>query len=208
MSPITKLDLKKTDRQLYNPPAHFTVIDVPPLRFLMIDGEGDPNTAPAYAQAVEALYSVSYALKFASKREHEIDYSVLPLEGLWWAEDMSLFTAGEAGKAGWQWTMMIRQPDHITAEMVTQAVEQAHKKKPSDALARLYLDTYHEGLSVQVMYTGPYADEGPTIAALHVFAMEQGYALSGKHHEIYLSDPRRAAPEKLKTIIRQPVSKA
>jgi hypothetical protein len=202
---MSKIDYKKELKHLYQPSAKkFQVVDVPPMNFLMIDGHGDPNTAQEYQDAVEALYGVAYKLKFISKKESGKDYVVPPLEGLWWAGDMETFTA-QRDKSAWDWTMMIMQPEWITPAMVEEAVAQVEKAKGLPALSRLRLETYLEGLAVQIMHIGSYNDEGPTIARMHTFAAENGYTLAGKHHEIYLSDPRRVAPEKLKTVLRQPV---
>jgi hypothetical protein len=204
---MSKIDFKKELKHLYRPsPKEFVVVDVPPMNFLMIDGHGDPNTAQEYQDAVEALYAVSYKLKFTSKKELGKDYVVPPLEGLWWAEDMEAFTAAR-DKSAWDWTMMIMQPEWITQEMVEEAVKQV-EKKGLPALSQLYLETYREGLAVQILHIGSYDDEGPTIAKMHhEFMPENGYEPVGKHHEIYLSDPRKVAPEKLKTVLRQPVRK-
>jgi hypothetical protein len=204
---MSKIDFKKELKHLYRPSAkEFVVVDVPPMKFLMVDGHGDPNTAQEYQDAVEALYAVSYKIKFMSKKELEKDYVVPPLEGLWWAEDMEAFTAAR-DKSAWDWTMMIMQPEWITHEMVEEAVKQV-EKKDLPALSKLSLETYHEGLSVQILHIGSYDDEGPTIARLHnEFMPENGYEEAGKHHEIYLSDPRKVAPGKLKTVLRQPVRK-
>jgi len=203
---MTKIDLKKELKHLYRPSAKkISVVEVPPMQFLMIDGQGDPNTARAYTEAVEALYAVAYKIKFASKKHLQKDFTVMPLEGLWWAEDMSTFDA--QNKASWLWTAMIMQPDWIDADMVERAKEVAAQKKELPALPKMRFETLAEGLAVQILYTGPYADEAPTIARLHTFIHENGYQRVGKHHEIYLSDPRRVAPEKLKTVIRQPVSR-
>ena len=203
------LDYKKELKHLYRPSTkEFVVVDVPPMQFLMIDGHGDPNTAQEYADAVEALYAVAYKLKFMSKQEPGTNYVVPPLEGLWWAEDMETFTT-HRDKSAWDWTMMIMQPEWITQEMFEQAVAQVAKKKDLPALPRLRLETYHEGPSAQIMHVGSYDDEGPVLARLHTeFIPENGYEEAGKHHEIYLSDPRKVAPEKLKTILRQPIRKA
>jgi hypothetical protein len=204
---MSKIDFKKELKHLYRPsPKEFVVLDVPPMSFLMIDGHGDPNTAQEYQDAVEALYAVSYKLKFTSKKELGKDYVVPPLEGLWWAEDMEAFTAAR-DKSAWDWTMMIMQPEWITQEMVEEAVKQV-EKKGLPALSKLRLETYHEGLAVQVLHIGSYDDEAPAIAKLHnEFIPENSYKEVGKHHEIYLSDPRKVAPEKLKTVLRQPVRK-
>ncbi len=201
---MIKIDLKKELKHLYRPSARkFSVVDVPPMQFLMIDGQGDPNTAQAYADAIEALYAVSYTLKFASKRQLQRDFTVMPLEGLWWTEDMADFSM--ENKDAWLWTAMIMQPDWIDAAMVEEAKAIAASKKNLPALDKMRFETYAEGLAAQILYIGPYADEGPTIARLHAFIAKHDYRPAGKHHEIYLSDPRRTAPEKLKTVIRQPI---
>lgn len=206
---MPKVDFKRELKHLYNPSKkEFTVVDVPPMNFLMVDGHGDPNTAQEYQDAVEALYGVAYKLKFTSKKELGKDYVVPPLEGLWWAGDMEAFTTMR-DKSAWDWTMMIMQPEWVTQEMVGEAVKQVEKSKDLPALSKIRLETYHEGLSVQIMHVGSYDDEGPTIARMHnEFMPENGYEPAGKHHEIYLSDPRKVAPEKLKTVLRQPVRKA
>jgi hypothetical protein len=206
---MPKVDFKRELKHLYNPSKkEFTVVDVPPMSFLMVDGHGDPNTAQEYQDAVEALYGVAYKLKFTSKKELGKDYVVPPLEGLWWAEDMGAFTTMR-DKSAWDWTMMIMQPEWVTQEMVGEAVKQVERGKDLPALSKIRLETYHEGLSVQIMHVGSYDDEGPTIARMHhEFMPENGYEPAGKHHEIYLSDPRKVAPEKLKTVLRQPIRKA
>jgi hypothetical protein len=201
---VQKIDFKKELKPFYRPSAKkISVVDVPSMQFLMIDGQGDPNTALAYTNAIETLYAISYTLKFMSKKQLARDYVVMPLEGLWWAEDMASFSI--ENKDAWLWTAMIMQPDWINADMVAAAKEAAAQKKALPALFKLRFQTYHEGLAAQILYIGPYADEAPTIARLHAHIVENGYRLAGKHHEIYLSDPRRMAPEKLKTVIRQPM---
>jgi len=203
---MSKIDLRKEMRDLYRPSGKaFSIVEVPPLNYLMIDGQGNPNTAPQYQTALQALYKISYTLKFASKKQLGIDYVVMPLEGLWWAEDMDDFVA--MNKDAWQWTMMMLQPEHITAEMVEESRAAAGRKQPLTTLSQVRLERLHEGLSVQIMYVGSYADEGPTIARMHTYIAANGYEPKGKHHEIYLSDPRRTAPERLKTVIRQPVGR-
>lgn len=203
---MDKIDFKKTLKHLYNPPKKFELIDVPEMQFLMVDGHGDPNTAPEYAAAVEALFGVAYKLKFMSKKTLEKDYTVPPLEGLWWAEDMDTFVSRD--KSAWDWTMMIMTPDWITEEMFAAAVDEVRAKKSPAALDKVRLEKYAEGLSVQILHIGSYDDEAPTIAALHnEFIPASGLTETGKHHEIYLSDPRKVAPEKLKTVLRQPVKK-
>ncbi|MCB1462222.1 MAG: GyrI-like domain-containing protein [Nitratireductor sp.] len=201
---MEKTDFRKTLKHLYQPSAKaFSIVEVPLMQFARIDGAGNPNISAEYAHAVQWLYSVSYPLKFMSKKELHKDYAVPPLEGLWWADDMASFLNGD--KDSWKWTMMIMQPDWITPEMFAAATDKA-RGKMGEPPASLRLETYDEGLSVQIMYVGAYADEGPTIARLHnEFLPENGLAETGHHHEIYLGDPRRIAPDKLKTVIRQPV---
>lgn len=203
----TKIDPAKESRQLYSAGHQPALVDVPEFLFLMVDGHGDPNVSADYGQAVEALYSVSYAIKFALKRgPQELDYRVMPLEGLWWVPDMSQFSIEQ--KADWGWTMMIRQPDEVDEDLFDEAVRKAAVKKSLPAASLLRLERFTERLAAQIMHIGPYAEEGPTIQRLHAFIADQGHDLVGKHHEIYLSDPRRAAPEKMKTIVRQPVAMA
>jgi hypothetical protein len=198
-----KLDLKVALKAFYSATATPRVVDVPALKFLMIDGAGDPNTSPDYQAALEALYGVSYTLKFALKRgSPSRDFGVMPLEGLWWAKDMSAFLTGD--KSSWSWTAMILQPDFVTAAHVGAANVAAAQKRQSPALQKLRLETFREGRAAQLLHVGPYSAEGPNIERLHAFIAEQGGRLTGKHHEIYLGDPRRSAPDKLKTIIRQP----
>jgi hypothetical protein len=201
---MLKLDFKKDFKKLYNPPTKEVVlVEVPPLSYLMIDGIGNPSTSLQYQEAVEALYSLSYTLKFMLKKSGELDYSVPPLEGLWWADNMDDFVL--ANKDNWQWTMLIRQPGQVTPALLTVALAQAEKKKDLASLRAVRLESLDEGLVAQVMHLGPYATEGPTIERLHSFIREKGYSLTGKHHEIYLTDPRRTTPEKMRTVIRQPV---
>lgn len=201
---MLKDDVKSQFKALYQPPSNQAVlVNVPVMEFLMIDGSGDPNTSQEYREAIEALYGLAYTLKFAIKKQQGIEYKVMPLEGLWWADDMRLFSTNK--KEDWKWTMLLMQPEHVTTDLLEQARQQVTKKKPSPALMKVRLESFHEGWSAQIMYLGPYSAEGPTIARLHAFIKEHGYTLRGKHHEIYLGDPRRSAPEKLKTVIRQPI---
>jgi hypothetical protein len=202
---LLKIDLKKELKDLYGPSAKQPVlIDVPELAFLSVEGAGDPNSAVEYAQAVEALYSLSYALKFTVKKTSDIDYAVMPLEGLWWADDPSDFHTGR--KDRWKWTAMIMQPEYVTESVVEKTKAEVTKKKSIAAIPKVKFSYFTEGRSAQIMYAGPYADEGPTIQKLHDFVAARGLSLRGRHHEIYLGDPRRSAPDRLKTIIRQPVS--
>ncbi len=200
---MEKLDLKAMMKPYWAPPRRFSIVDVPSFTYLMIDGSGDPNTAPAYASAVQWLFSLSYTLKFMSKAELARDYGVAPLEGLWWTDDERNFAA--ASREDWLWTTMILQPEWITPEMVARATSKVAGKL-GEAPQSLRLSPLHEGLCVQIMHIGPYSAEAPTIRALHEeFLPANGLVETGHHHEIYLSDPRRAAPENLKTVIRQPV---
>lgn len=200
---VEKIDFKKTLKHLYQPSAkEFAVVEVPSMQFLMINGQGAPESE-AYVDAVGWLYAVAYPIKFGSKTELGKDYVVPPLEGLWWAEDLGAFISDD--RESREWTMMIMQPEWITGAIYEQGLATA-KTKLGDAPSSLRLETFAEGLSVQILHLGPYADEAPTIARLHnEFLPENGYIETGHHHEIYLGDPRKTAPEKLKTVIRQPV---
>jgi hypothetical protein len=204
--PMKKLDLKKQLNTLYKASAkHVEIVDVPRMNFLMIDGAGDPNTAKAFSDAIEALYPVSYTLKFMLKKgELAIDYGVMPLEALWWSDDMSAFVTGN--KDAWKWTLMIMQPEFISQEMFIEAAQAVANKKSPVSLPLLRFESFHEGKAAQIMHIGPFSEEGPTIAKMHRFIEDSGSSRMGKHHEIYLSDIRRAAPEKWKTIVRQPMS--
>jgi hypothetical protein len=200
---MTKIDFKKTLKHLYNPKKKFTMVDVPDMQYLVVDGDGGP-VGQAYHDAIAALYPMAYKLKFFSKVALQKDYVVPPLEGLWWADDMNTFITRE--KSAWKWTMMIMTPDWITTEMFGDAIAQVRQAKNPVALDKVRLESYHEGLSVQIMHIGSYDDETAVLAELHNrYIPENGLVETGKHHEIYISDPRRVAPEKLKTVLRQPV---
>ncbi len=202
---MEKIDFKKDLKHLYQPSSKEVVqVDVPPFNYLMIDGAGDPNTSPAYQAAVEVLFSLSYTLKFMVKKGSlALDYGVLPLEGLWWADDMTAFTT--ADKSNWQWTMMIMQPDFITPAMLADAVQAVKRKSNPPLLDQVRFEPYTEGLCAQIMHIGPFSAEGPTIERLHRFIADSGRQRFGKHHEIYLSDIRKADPAKWRTVIRQPM---
>jgi len=216
---MTKIDFKKELKELYRPTKKdFQVVEVPPMQYLMIDGKGDPNSAQEYQEAIEALYAVAYKIKFMSKKTLERDYVVPPLEGLWGSPEMIFSLTGiteekewlekfkTSDRDSWQWTMMIMQPEWITITMFEEALELVRKGKNPVALEKIRLERYEEGLCVQILHLGPYAEEGPILAKLHTeFLPKEGYLEAGKHHEIYLSDPRKTAPEKLKTVLRQPV---
>jgi hypothetical protein len=198
---MDKIDLKRELKALYRPSAKDVVeLDVPAFDFLMVDGEGDPNTSTAYREAVEALFSVSYTIKFALKKERALDYVVMPLEGLWWADDLASFSRDD--KERWKWTMMIMQPPEASARMVEAAIASVRSRKGLPALERLRFETFKEGRCAQTLHVGPFSDEGPTIERVHAYIAGRS-ALRGKHHEIYLSDIRKAAPENWKTVIRQ-----
>jgi hypothetical protein len=203
---MKEIDYRKEFKKFISPKVgKVETVTLPAMNFLMIDGKGDPNTSAAYQDAVGALYSAAYTLKFMFKKELEINYNVMALEGLWWVPDMDLFSVED--KDAWLWTMMLFTPDFVTQAHFIRAVEVLKVKKPNPALGSLRLETSEEGICAQVMHIGPYAAEKPTVDLLHGYIHENGYQLTGKHHEIYMGDPRKAAPEKLKTIIRQPMKK-
>lgn len=201
---VKKVDFKKEFKEFYQPAKKNHLVTVPDMNYLMINGKGNPNTSPDFQAAIEALFSVSYTVKFLSKKMG-FDYVVMPLEALWYMDDMGQFL--KSSKDEWQWTAMIMQPSYVTEEMIKEAIETVRKKKGIVSVDQLRFEPYHEGISAQILYVGPFDDEHPIIMKLHSFAEEQGYALAGKHHEIYLSDFRKVDPSKLKTIIRQPVKK-
>lgn len=202
---MEKLDLKKARKALFTAPVdRFVPIEVPPALYLMVDGHGDPNSAPAYKLAVESLYATAYAIKFTCKASGR-DFVVAPLEGLWSARDPESFTARR--KDEWDWTMMIMMPDHVDDEMFAAAANRT-RSKLGVLPDSLRLESLEEGFSLQALHIGSYDDEGPLLARLHGEVMVSGgYGFAGRHHEIYLGDPRKVAPEKLRTLIRQPVRK-
>ena len=201
--PVEKQDLKKSLKHLYHSSAKAVAqVDVPKMNYLMVDGEGDPNNSKSFTSAIETLFGLSYTLKFALKKSGGPDYSVLPLEGLWW-NDGQRFSLENKNKGLWRWTLMIMQPEWVTAKLVESAREQLERKRGTST-SHARFEPLEEGRSAQILHIGPYAEEAPTIAKLHAFIAGQGGHLTGKHHEIYLGDPRRTAPEKLKTILRQP----
>lgn len=203
---MSKRDIKRELRELYHTSAkHIAEVDVPAFSYLMIDGEGDPNTSLAYSQAVEALFSVSYTAKFALKRSAlAVDYTVMPLEGLWWADDWSVFLTDD--RTRWKWTMMIMQPDLLPDEFIQNAIDRVRQTKNLPALGKIRLERFQEGHCAQILHIGPFSEERSTIERLHEY-IDGRAERAGKHHEIYLSDVRRAAPSKWKTIIRQPMKK-
>ncbi|MEV3960875.1 GyrI-like domain-containing protein [Nocardia sp. NPDC050193] len=201
-----KIDFKKEIAAYRARQGRFEVVDVPDLQYLMIDGHGDPNTDPDFAHATEALYPLAYALKFAGKRELGRDYVVMPLEGLWWADDMEAFTAAR-DKSRWHWTLMIMVPDWMEPGLFAAAVERVAAKNRPARLLDVRLAGLSEGRCVQTLHIGSYDDETEVLARMHhEFMPDNGFRMVGRHHEIYLGDARRVAPEKLRTILRQPVA--
>ncbi len=203
---MKRVDFKREMKKIYFPaPRKPDLVTVPAMNFLMIDGEGDPNKTDTYQAALDTLNIISYALKFAIKYSPQrIDYIMLPLETLWWADDMTAFELERRDE--WKWTAMIRQPELIHGEMVTEIMDDVREKKNPPALDLVRFESFDEGQCVQIMHIGPYSTERPTVKKMQRFATEYNYDLRGKHHEIYLSDVRRTSPENLKTVIRQPVA--
>lgn len=200
---MSGIDLKRVERERYAAGTEPALIEVPPLPYLMVDGRGDPNVVPAYRDAVESLYPVAYGVRKAVTAATGDRYTVMPLEGLWWTPDMADFTT--ADKDAWHWTLLIRLPPPAADLDVPEVIAATAAAKGLPAGDRIRVDQLDERTAAQVLHRGPYADEGPTVARLHRWITDEGLALRGRHHEIYLSDPRRAAPERMRTIIRQPV---
>jgi hypothetical protein len=202
---MPKLDFKKQYKQFYNASKNVEIVDVPKFLYLMADGKGNPGTTPAFQAITEALYSLSYTMKFAVKKVNpDNDYSVPPLEGFWWMDNMSDF--GEDKKDEWKWTLLIAQPDFINKEIYESAQAEVLRKKKIDS-SDVRFGHFSEGTCIQLLHIGPYNEEAANIQKMHSFMKENGYTFNGKHHEIYLSDPRKTSPDKLKTILRQPVKK-
>ena len=201
---MKKIDFKKELKHLYGPSAKAVVqVDVPDMNYLMVDGQGDPNTSKAFSDAVETLFAVAYGVKFMVKKGPlAIDYGVMPLEGLWWADDMAEFSVED--KSNWKWTLMIMQPDFVTREMIDGAISNVRKKKNLAAISKVRFDALSEGKCAQILHVGPFSEEGPTVEKVHQFIGSRGKQI-GKHHEIYLSDIRKADPAKWKTVIRHPM---
>ncbi len=201
---MAKMDLKKELKPLYTASAkEAALVSAWPLNYLMFNGYGDPDTNPDFQAGIEALYTASYILKFMLKQAQGLDWVVPPLEGLWW---LLLADFDPSRRDDWHWTLMLPQPEPVTRELLALALAAASKKKALPALERLFLEMYNEGQAAQILHVGPYSEAAATIERLHAFITAKGYHICGKHHEIYLSDPRRTAPEKLQTILRQPVS--
>jgi hypothetical protein len=199
---LDKIDLKKELKTLYNPPSkEVSFVDVPDLNFLLVDGQGAPSSQQ-YTDAVQTLYPLAYALKFMIKKAKAIDYGVMPLEGLWWMDNMTQFNVDSKDK--WKWTAMIMQPKYVTETDFNAAVEQV-KKKNLPVINKVRFECFHEGKAAQILHNGPYSAEAPNIQKIHTAIKAAGHQLSGKHHEIYLNNPAATAPEKLKTVLRQPM---
>ncbi|MBW8016967.1 MAG: hypothetical protein FVQ82_12345 [Planctomycetes bacterium] len=202
---MAKVDFKKSLREFYSAKGEPKLVEVPSMKYIQVDGVGDPNTSAAFQEAMEMLYGIAYTLKFDMKKNQPdgyFEFVVPPLEALWWM-DPGPFDPDAKDK--WQWTVLLMQPDFVTDELIDSTKKILNAKKPDLDLANVRYGVIDEGLSAQILHIGPYAEEGPTIEKLHAFVKSQGYTLLDKHHEIYMSDPRRVAPEKLKTIIRHPV---
>ena len=202
---MKKIDFKKELKNLYSASSkNVCLVEVPKMNYLMIEGIGNPNTSTEYKEAIEALFTLAYAIKFLIRKgELQYDYGVMPLECLWWVDDMNKFDVNK--KDDWKWMAMIMHPNMVNKEIVEMGIEQVKRKKNPNALHKIKFDSYHEGKAAQIMHIGPFTEEGPTIQKVHNFIAENNYSIKGKHHEIYLSDIRRASPEIWKTIIRQPI---
>jgi hypothetical protein len=201
---MEKIDLKKELKNLYEPThKEVTLLDVPKMNFILIDGQGAPESMQ-FQQSIEALYPIAYTIKFDKKKSGGPDYGVMALEGLWWAEDMAVFMPDKVDRNKWQWTLMIMQPDFISIEDFEKAKEASRKKKDNPAIGQVRFESLKEGKSAQIMHIGPFSEEGPNIERLHEKISQIGGKISGKHHEIYLSDFRRVSPAKMRTVLRQP----
>ena len=203
---MAKKDLPKELQSLYFPsPKEPVIVDVPSLQFAMVDGTGAPDSGTGFQEAIGALYGVAYTAKFAAKKEGIRDVMVMPLEGLFWSEGSDIFEP--ADRKGWHWTLMLMEPPSMTRKLFDASVQQLRERKNPPGLSRVRLERWREGPAAQILHIGPYAAETPTIQRLHAFIRENGYRVSGKHHEIYMGNPQRSAPEKLKTVVRQPFSR-
>jgi hypothetical protein len=201
---MDKVDLRKDLAWLYKSSAkEISLVDVPEMNFIMIDGRGAPES-PQYTETIQALYTLAYTIKFAKKLGEGPDFTVMALEGLWWADNYAVFDPEKGDRNAWQWTMMMMQPDFVTPDDFKAAVKAARAKKDVPGLDRVRYERFKEGKAAQLMHVGPYAAEGPNIQRIHGKIKEIGGKLAGKHHEIYISDPRRTDPAKLKTVLRQP----
>lgn len=201
---MKNIDYKQELSDLYQQSdQEVSLVEVPELNYLMIDGQGDPNTSPEFTAAIETLYPFSYAIRAIIKDEEEFKYVVMPLEGLWWTKEMESFSVED--KSNWEWTLMIMQPDFISESIVERARDNVRESKDVPSLPDVRFESLDEGTSAQTLHIGPFSEEGPTVERVHGFIDSRGYSLRARHHEIYLSDMRRTDPERLRTIIRQPV---
>jgi len=200
-----KLDFKKVFAELYNPSTtKISIVDVPDMKFFMLDGKGDPNTSQEFKDAIATLFPLSYGVKMPFKKTHPAkDYVVPPLEGLWYMSNMAEFRMDN--KQNWQWTLMMRVPDFVPDDDARSAIDVVKAKKSPPSIGKTRFEHFLEGKCMQIMHVGPFDAEPPTIEKTHKWAKDQGYSLRGKHHEIYMSDMRRVAPERLLTILRQPI---
>jgi len=201
---MAKIDLKKEMKQLYTAGKEPAIVTVPEMTFIAYDGQGDPNTSKEFQDSMGVIFGLAYTIKFMCK-EIDKDFVVMPLEGLWWTDDMSDFSV--ANKEKWKWTVMIALQNYIDIEIFNEAKKKLFAKKKLSNIGKARLEKYEDGLSAQILHSGPYAEETPTIEKLHSFIKEQGYRMHKKHREIYFNSPQKVAPEKLKTIIRQPITK-
>jgi len=200
---MASIDLKRVYREHYSAGPDPALVEVPPRPFLMIDGRGDPNTGKEYRDAVRALYPLAYGIRKELKDRTGDAYTVMPLEGLWWVPDMAHFSV--ENKSDWLWTIMICQPELVTEEFLRDIAPVVIEKKRLASGRLVRLEHYDEGAAAQILHVGPYSAEAPTIERLHQFIATEGLQRRGKHHEIYLNDPRKVAPGSVRTIIRQPV---
>lgn len=201
---VDKADLRREITTYAAPRGRFEVVVVGAAHYLAVEGQGDPNSAPAYRDALATIYPVAYRLKLTSKTVLDRDYTVMPLEALWWSDDLTTFTSAR-DKARWRWRLLNLVPSWLDAGHVAAARTAVARAGNAPALDALRYEPLDEGLVVQTLHVGPYDDEGPVLVAMHQHAADQGLALRGRHHEVYLSDPRRTAPARLRTILRQPV---
>lgn len=204
---MDKVDFKKYLDSYKAKHNQFRIVDLPPLQYLMVDGHGDPNSSQEFKDAIASLYPVAYKLKFASKQDFGKDYTVMPLEALWWAGDMESFTIAR-DKSQWDFTLMIMQPDWITHDMFNTALQKVAEKDPTANLSNVRLETLNEGTCVQTLHIGSFDDEASVLEQMHhSFIPDNNLEMVQKHHEIYLSDFRKVEPARLKTILRQLVRK-
>lgn len=201
-----KIDLKKEWKMLYNPSAKApAIVEVPAANYLMLDGSGNPNSAQRFKDAIQTLFPLAYAIKFAVRKQYEVDYAVMPLEGQYWGTPLGQTHFTDADKEKWSWTLMILQPEWVTAELVESVRQEVTKKKNPPLIGEIRFESFQEGTVTQVMHIGSFDSEAGSVERMHQLVYDQGYHLCGKHHEIYLNDFTKIAPEKLKTVLRHPI---